>query len=283
MGEQFEPKYFNSAIEAYAYLMREYPESSLREVSLLAIAEIRRNNLSQADLALKIYQDFLDQYPRSSYGPQVHKAIAEIKAAAAKPKTAPVQTAVAPAAPRSSSTAASISAAGGPVASNPTVSTSSSGTNATAGNAMAGAAASGSATANASAPGQGSEVSHVHIWNADNYTRIIIELGGKAKYQAARISHPDRIYFDNESPGLSNELLYQPIEIPSVGYLKAVRVAQNRSDVVRVVLDVAKVKDYSVFELADPDRLVVDVYDSGRLAANSAAKANPKANAKTTG
>src|ERR1700730_2796944 len=105
MGEQFEPKYFNSAIEAYAYLMREYPESSLREASLLAIAEIRRNNLSQADLALKIYQDFLDQYPRSSYGPQVRKAIADIKAAAARPKTAPVQTAVAQASPRPSSAA----------------------------------------------------------------------------------------------------------------------------------------------------------------------------------
>ena len=39
--------------------------------------------------------------------------------------------------------------------------------------------------------------------------------------------------------------------------------AQNRSDVVRVVLDVAKVKDYSVFELAAPDRLVVDVYGPG--------------------
>src|SRR6201997_5369703 len=94
MGEQFEAKYFNSAIETYAYLIREYPESSLREVSLLAIAEIRRNNLSQADLALKIYQDFLDQYPRSSYVPQVHNATADIRAAAARPKTAPLQTAV---------------------------------------------------------------------------------------------------------------------------------------------------------------------------------------------
>jgi N-acetylmuramoyl-L-alanine amidase len=275
MGEQFEPKYFNSAIEAYAYLMREYPESSLREASLLAIAEIRRNNLSQADLALKIYQDFLDQYPRSSYGPQVHKAIAEIKAAATKPKTAPVQAAVAPAAPRSSSTAVPTSAAGGPAASSPTMSTSSSGTNATGGTATGAVAASGSATANASAPGQGSEVSHVHIWNADNYTRIIIELGGKAKYQAARISDPDRIYFDIENAKLSNELLHQPIEIPSVGYLKAVRVAQNRSDVVRVVLDVAKVKDYSVFELADPDRLIVDVYGpADSTAAATAAPAN---------
>ena len=280
MGEQFEPKYFNSAIEAYAYLMREYPESSLREASLLAIAEIRKNNLSQADLALKIYQDFLDQYPRSSYGPQVHKAIADIKAAAAKPKNAPEQAAVAPTSPRpSSSTAASTSAAGGNAASSLAPSTSApstpaAGTNVTAGSAKTGTAA-GSATASASAPGQSSEVSHVHIWNADNYTRIIIELGGRAKYQAARISDPDRIYFDIENAKLSNELLHQPIEIPSVGYLKAVRVAQNRADVVRVVLDVAKVKDYSVFELADPDRLIVDVYGpTDGTAAATAAPAN---------
>ena len=125
----------------------------------------------------------------------------------------------------------------------------------------------------------------MRIWNADNYTRIIIELGGKAKYQAARISDPDRIYFDIENAKLSNELVHQPIEIPSSGYLKAVRVAQNRADVVRVVLDVAKVKDYSVFELADPDRLVVDVYGptDSTAAATTAAPVNSagKASLKT--
>ena len=285
MGEQFEAKYFNSAIETYAYLMREYPESSLREVSLLAIAEIRRNNLSQVDLALKIYEDFLDQYPRSSYGPQVRKAIADIKAAAAKPKTAPVQTAATPASPRPSSSSGASStadAASGTVSSNPAASTPSAGANATRGSAVAGAAASGSATASASAPEQESEVSHVRIWNADNYTRIIIELGGKAKYQAARISDPDRIYFDIENAKLSNELLHQAIEIPSSGYLKAVRVAQNRADVVRVVLDVAKVKDYSVFELADPDRLVVDVYGPTDSTAAATAATPPNSAGKTS-
>ena len=57
--------------------------------------------------------------------------------------------------------------------------------------------------------------------------------------------------------------------------------AQNRSDVVRVVLDVARVKDYSVSELADPDRLVVDIHgpaDNTVAAANSA----PKMSVKTT-
>jgi N-acetylmuramoyl-L-alanine amidase len=250
MGEQFEPRYFGSAIETYQFLIHDYPDSKYREEALVAIADIRRNNLSQSDLAQKNYEDFLEQYPRSSYAPQARKAIADIQTAN-KPKPA-LEPAGAPPTPLALGTAAGGTAAGG---------------------AAAGEAAS----------RQDSEVSHVRIWNADNYTRIIIELGGQAKYQAARISDPDRIYFDIENAKLSNELLHQPIEVPSGSYLKAVRVAQNRSDVVRVVLDVAKVKDYSVFELADPDRLVVDVYgpaDSAAAAANSGAKANPKANAK---
>src|SRR5437016_6962190 len=100
-----------------------------------------------------------------------------------------------------------------------------------------------------------------------------MELGGRVHYQAVRLSDPDRIYFDIEHARLSNELLDQPIDVPSGSCLKAVRVAQNRADVVRVVLDVAQVKDYSVSELADPDRLVVDLYgsaDSTAAAADSA-------------
>ena len=45
-------------------------------------------------------------------------------------------------------------------------------------------------------------VSHIRIWNADTYTRIIIDLGDQAKYQTARISNPDRIYFDIENARL---------------------------------------------------------------------------------
>lgn len=257
MGEQFEARYFASAIETYQFLIREYPESSLREEAFLAIADIRKNNLSQPDQARKNYEDFLEQFPHSSYAPQARKAIAQIerdKIQAADKQTAAPEHAGAASAPRPSSF----------------------------GPAPATVTAGGNAAGEA-APGQGSEVSRVRIWNADNYTRIIIELGGRAKYQAARVSDPDRIYFDIENARLSNELLHQPIEVPSGSYLKAVRVAQNRADVVRVVLDVAKVKDYSVFELADPDRLVVDVYDNARLPANSVAKANPGAKAKTTG
>src|SRR5208282_6365957 len=50
------------------------------------------------------------------------------------------------------------------------------------------------------------------------------------------------------------------------GFLKSVRVAQNQAGVVRVVLEVEKVKDYSVFLLKDPYRLVVDVYGDSTTA-----------------
>src|SRR6202043_798520 len=112
----------------------------------------------------------------------------------------------------------------------------------------------------------GPEVSRVRTWNADTYTRVVIDVGAKVKYQAARISGPDRIYFDIEGTKLSSALLHKPIDLDSGGFLKSVRVAQNQSGVVRVVLEVNRVTDYSVFLLPDPYRLVVDVYGTSAAA-----------------
>ena len=49
-------------------------------------------------------------------------------------------------------------------------------------------AAAPSASSVPSAPDRLSEIGQVRVWNADNYTRVIIDLGAQAKYQAARIS-----------------------------------------------------------------------------------------------
>ncbi len=296
MGEQFEASYFQSAIKTYEYLIHDYPASSLREEALLAIAEIRKKNLSpsdwtQLDLAQKNYEDFLEQYPRSANAAQARKALAEIQAAKKTPAAPQVASAARTGARAPTGTAAE-TATEAPVGTGAGTAGRTAAGIAAAGAALGGASATSAATS-AAEPEQGSEVSRVRVWNADNYTRIIIELGGKAKYQAARISDPDRIYFDIENARLSSALLHDPIEVPSGGYLKAVRVAQNRSDTVRVVLDVAKVKDYSVFELAGPDRLVVDVYGPGthdtattvssaKPVADSGAGANTKAAAKAS-
>lgn len=315
MGEQFEASYFQSAIKTYEYLIHDYPASSLREDAQLAIAEIRKKNLSpsdrtQLDLAQQNYEDFLEQYPHSANAAQARKALAEIAAAKKAPAAPQVASAARAGARATMGTAAgtaTAASAGAAVGTRAGTATGTGAAGAASSAALSGATTSsaapssaatissttGSAAVSGTEPEQGSEVSRVRVWNADNYTRIIIELGGKAKYQAARISDPDRIYFDIDNAKLSSELLHDPIEVPSGGYLKAVRVAQNRSDTVRVVLDVAKVKDYSVFELAGPDRLVVDVYGPGThdaATANSSAKpvadsgssANAKAAAKAS-
>jgi len=119
------------------------------------------------------------------------------------------------------------------------------------------------------------QVTRIRTWNADTYTRIVIDVGAQAKYQAARISNPDRIYFDVEDAKIDPELLHKPIEIEGGGFLKSVRVAQNQLDVVRVVLEVDRAKDYSVFLLPDPYRLVVDVYGNSTTAEEVARASAP--------
>ena len=240
MGEQFEPMYFDNAVESYEFLIHEYPASSLREEAELAIAKIQRNNLGETNLAEKSYQDFLSAHPHSSHAEEARRALAEIEAADKAESARAARNVVPPPSPPATSTPAH-------------------------------------AAENATPP-DNSDAGQVRVWNADTYTRIIIPLGGQAKYQAARISDPDRIYFDISGVKLGAKL-NAPVDVPSGGYLKAVRMAQNSPDVVRVVLEVTKVKDYSVFELANPDRLVVDVYgpdaDMAPGATSSAAKRSP--------
>ena len=44
------------------------------------------------------------------------------------------------------------------------------------------------------------------------------------------------------------------------GILKTVRAGQFNQDTVRVVLDLEEIKDFKVFMLEDPARLIIDVY-----------------------
>ena len=117
------------------------------------------------------------------------------------------------------------------------------------------------------------EVTQIRTWNAENYTRIVIDLDNEVKFQAARISDPDRIYFDIHEAKLSATLAGRTHEVQS-GFLRAIRVAQNQTGVVRVVLEVSKVTDYSAYLLPNPYRLVVDVYGSLPLTAKTEAAAS---------
>ena len=69
-------------------------------------------------------------------------------------------------------------------------------------------------------------------------------------------SLPERIYIDfagaRIAPGVKDVSIGD-------GLLKTARVGQYRPDVVRVVLDVENIRDYKIFPLSDPFRIIIDV------------------------
>ncbi|MBI3483888.1 MAG: N-acetylmuramoyl-L-alanine amidase, partial [Acidobacteria bacterium] len=78
MGRLFDEKYFQSAVDAYQFLLHEYPTSRFRDDALFTIAQIQQEDLGDTDLAEKTYQEFLKRFPRSSKAEQVKAALAEI-------------------------------------------------------------------------------------------------------------------------------------------------------------------------------------------------------------
>jgi N-acetylmuramoyl-L-alanine amidase len=101
-------------------------------------------------------------------------------------------------------------------------------------------------------------VTAVRHWVGPNYLRIVIELGGEAKFDTVRLSNPDRIVVDLQNAHLTSDLVGKTFSVAD-GFLRQIRVAQFSPSVARVVLDIEKVDSYSIFSLPNPFRLVIDV------------------------
>lgn len=259
MGDLFDSKYYQRSIDSFQFLLREYPTNKYREDALLAIAQIEQDDLREPVQAQKTYQQFLSQHPRSSHVSEVRAALDKLNAEGAAAKAPAQLSASKDHADRPTEKTVSVDKTA------PTTDTK-----------------QGSSSDNSDGPAGSSQVSRIRTWNADTYTRVVIDVGSKVKYQAARISGPDRIYFDIEGTKVSSSLLRKPIDIDSGGFLKTVRVAQNQAGVVRVVLEVNRVSDYSVFLLPDPYRLVVDVYGNSAAAEAAARDTAPPPGPTTT-
>ena len=102
-------------------------------------------------------------------------------------------------------------------------------------------------------------------WPAQEYTRVTLESSRSIKHRMFQVSDPDRLVVDLEGIELDAELMALPAKIAADDpYIRGVRVALNRPNVVRVVFDLrAEVKPY-LFPLPPAGeyrhRLVLDVY-----------------------
>jgi len=106
-------------------------------------------------------------------------------------------------------------------------------------------------------------VTDIRHWSNPKYTRIMIALDGEAKYEShllrrdPSLGKPPRLYLDIYNARKSDPWKE---EIPiHDGLLKKARVAQNAADKVRVVLDIESIKDFNIFPMMDPYRIIIDV------------------------
>ncbi|MGB6877809.1 MAG: N-acetylmuramoyl-L-alanine amidase [Candidatus Acidiferrales bacterium] len=257
MGDQFDQVYYQNSVVTYKFLIAQYPGSKFRTDALFDLGKVEKEDLGQGPEARDALTQFVQKYPHSPRAAEAQEALKEIaEGRISAPKPAAQAAAKTDAAETDESSAND--------SSNPAQQAADSQTSKAA------------ETAVQPSPGDSqngpAKVTAIRTWNADDYTRVVVDLDGAVKYESARIKDPDRIYFDLYSAHLGKSLTEKDMPVQN-GFLKAVRVAQNKDGVVRLVLDVQSVEGYSAFLLPDPFRLVIDVHG----AVSSASNKNPGA------
>ncbi len=106
-------------------------------------------------------------------------------------------------------------------------------------------------------------------WSGDSSTRVVIDVERKVELRSDVAKNPDRLWVDLVGTRLHPNLARRVFPVGD-GLLEQVRIAQNRDDVVRVVLDFRDVWEHQVFYLDTPPRLVIDVRGHGRPGAQVA-------------
>jgi N-acetylmuramoyl-L-alanine amidase len=101
----------------------------------------------------------------------------------------------------------------------------------------------------------------IRHWSHPGYTRVVIDVDGEVQYRFGRLPDPDRLYVDLLGAQLAPQLKGQPFTVAD-HKLKGIRAGQNQPGVVRVVLDLKGVRDYHVFAMSGPYRLIVDLRGS---------------------
>ncbi|HXB62670.1 MAG TPA: AMIN domain-containing protein, partial [Acidobacteriaceae bacterium] len=244
-GEQLNDKKLSqNAVGQYEFLRKNYPASHYRADALMAEAAIEANDLNDRPAAKAKYAELIKTYPHSDKAPEAQADLIVLKHGQRIPSATTAANAPAPPA---------VALPPSETASSPPVDT------------VLPAFDSGVKTT-----GPPALITGIRHWSTASYTRVAIDLSDEVQYEAARVPHPDRIYFDLHGAKLSPELAGKTFDVTDDGFLKKIRAAQFSDGVIRIVLDVNDVTDYSAFLLPNPYRLIIDIH-GGSAAANAPA------------
>ncbi len=263
MGERFGRSYFQSAVDTYQFLIREYPTSRYCQDAYLRSGKLQKDQLGDLAGATKTFDAFLKKFPRSAHKREAQEARAEL---ALLQNSAPGEAAPKSAIARSASSdmerANTSKRSGSQNSQRDSEREPANVSLAEEDKQIASVNAAEKAVVPNVASGRAQQIRKISAKALQNSTRVTIDLEGGVQYVSGRIANPDRIYFDLHAAKLTPVLAHTKIKTDGT-ILSAVRVAQNPSSVVRVVLDVNGVTDYTASLLNNPSRLVIDLYSNG--------------------
>lgn len=124
---------------------------------------------------------------------------------------------------------------------------------------------------------ESNQLTNIRHWSSDEYTRIVLDLEKETKYfykllnPDPKLGTPYRLFIDLKDTSLAKNLPTN--QVIADGILKRVRVGKHSQNEVRAVLDIENIKDYRLFSLNDPYRIVIDVFaDKGEKPVQSGSK-----------
>jgi N-acetylmuramoyl-L-alanine amidase len=130
-------------------------------------------------------------------------------------------------------------------------------------------------------------ITEARVWPAQDYTRIAFEAPLSVQHQLLILKNPDRLVLDIEDVELNPILKSLPDRILSSDpYIKQIRIAMFKPNVLRIVIDLKAEVSPNVFALPPAGdykhRLVVDIYpDKDPITAMLEKRANETANEAT--
>jgi N-acetylmuramoyl-L-alanine amidase len=273
MGRHFnDQKTLRAAVKQYEFLRREYPGSKSRFQALLSIGQIYKDDLNAPEQATDVFQEFVRRYPHNELAGDARQALTGLSQAASSGK----KTAIAaqgkghPERARDADDSDK-SAASNNVSSNNAVSNHIVSNNGETGSDGAKGAAT---TVSNLTPAKITAIRYTPIANG---ARVVIDLGGKdlsgnVRYNAQRLSNPDRIFFTLFDAKLPSSLNAKNVKAD--GHLvKTIRAANFKPGQARVVLEVEdNVEFKAAFSSNLPHRLVIDLQRAESTAEASAPK-----------
>jgi N-acetylmuramoyl-L-alanine amidase len=221
-GDLKKPDYFRKAIQDYEFLLHEYPYSKFVKDALFTIGLIYQDDLGDEEAALKVFERYLEKYKQGPKAVAASENVRQLKQKIALEAKLPKPALAAKNVPPKPAVAEQLD--------------------------------QGTSVESSRLP----RVSNIRHWSTSNYTRIVIDVDSEVKFDQRRLTDPDRIFLDLRGTRLSSTLSGKTFPVED-GFLKEIRAGQFQANIVRIVLDLDRIQDYSVFPLYDPYRLVIDV------------------------